>query len=511
MRIITIGRSPDNDVVVSEQERTVSKSHALLMIDRDGNARIRDCESTNGTFVNGKKITEAPVSPKDEVRLGEYRLDIAACLNDRLPGQHKEREELKGEVVRTVTIGRNATNTIVVPFPDVSGEHADIVVYKNGDILLRDRNSTNGTTVNGAAIASKKLVKGDRVVLSADRELKWEAEVYGAGRRKKTWLIAAAAALVLLVCGTGLFFMKDRLFPVNIAEKYGNAVVIIRHDYVYKVDLGDNHYAYFTKTEKGFTEYDAGKNKPVSITGTGFFVSPDGKIITNRHVAVPWDNDEDTKALKQAIDNLISVVVAQLEQRKSVEILSGLLGKKNNAALLSMQVQKLNKLQPVVSGETVFIGAGLNDTHIESNNDMIGCLYLRDSGDRTVDVAMIQVKNKALPAKVKEYVHLDNAVTDNGSLKPGMKLTMIGYPTGFFLGKTTEGLKASVQEGTLSRAPDDVNIGHNLPAVPGSSGSPVFDGYGHLVGVNNQQLSDTQTFNFAILARHAVELYQSRK
>ncbi len=492
MKVIKIGRSTENDIVISEN--FVSREHALLMIDNSGKIRIKDLDSTSGTFVNGNRIQEEALALDDDVRLGTYRLDLRSSLESVASSPQDDPPVPSGPTRKTITIGRNPSNTIVLPFADVSGEHAVIVVYKNGEVLLKDKGSTNGTKVNGITVTQKKLVKGDTVMLSASHQVQWEEAVYRNSTKKL--LIPAIAALVLLLCGIGIYVMKDKLMPVNVIEKYANAVVIIRNDFVYEVDFGDGEKLDFTKTARGFERYDARKNKPVSISGTGFFVSPDGKIMTNRHVALPWIYDENSDALKAFLDRQINRALAGKPVIAAI-------GKRGD----------LNTARVTVSGKSIYVGIGLNDTFIDadSKNDFTGCLFLRDSGDKKIDVALLQIKTKSLPQKVKEYIHLEDAVVDKQLLKPGMKLIMIGYPRGFDFGQTTEGLKVSIQEGTLSRAPDDINIGHNLPTVPGASGSPLFNVQGQLVGITNEQLVDTQTFNHAILAKHAVELYQSKK
>jgi len=50
-----------------------------------------------------------------------------------------------------VTIGRRADNDVCLPFPAVSGEHAQIVTIL-ADSFLEDLGSTNGTLVNGKPI-----------------------------------------------------------------------------------------------------------------------------------------------------------------------------------------------------------------------------------------------------------------------------------------------------------------------------------------------------------------------
>src|SRR5450432_2827604 len=65
-----VGRGPQNDLVIQGLDvASVSLQH--LEIDREGNSfRIRDLGSTNGTFVNGERITEAELSPPSTVQFG---------------------------------------------------------------------------------------------------------------------------------------------------------------------------------------------------------------------------------------------------------------------------------------------------------------------------------------------------------------------------------------------------------------------------------------------------------
>lgn len=68
---ITIGREPGNTIALT-QDTTVSRRHAE--IEKSGDAFvIRDLGSSNGTFVNGVRITEQTLSPGDEVQIGSSR------------------------------------------------------------------------------------------------------------------------------------------------------------------------------------------------------------------------------------------------------------------------------------------------------------------------------------------------------------------------------------------------------------------------------------------------------
>jgi pSer/pThr/pTyr-binding forkhead associated (FHA) protein len=61
-----------------------------------------------------------------------------------------------------VTIGRRADNDVCLPFPAVSGEHAAVVTILD-DSFLEDLNSTNGTLVNGKAVAKHFLRDNDEI------------------------------------------------------------------------------------------------------------------------------------------------------------------------------------------------------------------------------------------------------------------------------------------------------------------------------------------------------------
>jgi hypothetical protein len=64
-------------------------------------------------------------------------------------------------------IGRQPPADIVVPAPQVSARHAEIVVAGNGYYRLTDLGSSNGTFVNGARIQSAMVSTADQVSLGS--------------------------------------------------------------------------------------------------------------------------------------------------------------------------------------------------------------------------------------------------------------------------------------------------------------------------------------------------------
>jgi pSer/pThr/pTyr-binding forkhead associated (FHA) protein len=71
----TVGRVEENAFQIAEP--SVSSRHAEILL-RGSDIVVKDLGSTNGTFINGEKITEAVLKPGQTLRLGniELKLDV---------------------------------------------------------------------------------------------------------------------------------------------------------------------------------------------------------------------------------------------------------------------------------------------------------------------------------------------------------------------------------------------------------------------------------------------------
>jgi hypothetical protein len=68
---LAIGRDPQNDLVVDD--RRVSRKHAEIRL-RLGRYTLYDLQSTNGTFVNGRRVAEVVLSDGDRINVGGVEL-----------------------------------------------------------------------------------------------------------------------------------------------------------------------------------------------------------------------------------------------------------------------------------------------------------------------------------------------------------------------------------------------------------------------------------------------------
>ena len=76
---VTIGRVQGNDIVLPKGN--VSKRHARIVL-KDGKFIIVDLKSTNGTYVNGRKITSPlVVKDSDKIYIGDFIVGVDEAAN----------------------------------------------------------------------------------------------------------------------------------------------------------------------------------------------------------------------------------------------------------------------------------------------------------------------------------------------------------------------------------------------------------------------------------------------
>jgi pSer/pThr/pTyr-binding forkhead associated (FHA) protein len=68
-----LGRSPENHFLI--EHATVSARHCEISV-REGELVVRDCGSTNGTYVNGMLVAEASLLAGQTLHLGEVELFV---------------------------------------------------------------------------------------------------------------------------------------------------------------------------------------------------------------------------------------------------------------------------------------------------------------------------------------------------------------------------------------------------------------------------------------------------
>ena len=81
-----------------------------------------------------------------------------------MSGEFKDREFTLAEGV--FSVGRKSDNVIVLDHPTISSHHCEFAT-ENGECVLRDLGSTNGTRVNGREVTNQRLANKDLIQLGS--------------------------------------------------------------------------------------------------------------------------------------------------------------------------------------------------------------------------------------------------------------------------------------------------------------------------------------------------------
>ena len=170
-RPVTMGRRPDNDVVLSDT--TVSRRHALIMDGPKGFV-VRDLSTTNGTYVNLNRIgdEEHVLTHGDRIRLADS--EVILVFRQESPGTAK-----------VDSVSPPASETWVTRFTDdeVSlGEDAVPPIFGKDSDLFRFLLSEQGIVVSREDIARRlwpELIEGglaDQVIDEAIARIRAHVE-----------------------------------------------------------------------------------------------------------------------------------------------------------------------------------------------------------------------------------------------------------------------------------------------------------------------------------------------
>lgn len=164
-----IGREPGCDLLVDAP--SVSSRHCRL-IERDGGFLVEDLGSSNGVFVNGRRIE----GPTRVTRAATVTLGRAVPM----PWPPAQADP----AARTIRIGRDPQNDLVLEHPSVSWFHAQ-VAQVDGAVTIEDLGSTNGTFRNNRdrPIAGRTLLTpGDVLFFGSSEAVPLARLLAGPGR-----------------------------------------------------------------------------------------------------------------------------------------------------------------------------------------------------------------------------------------------------------------------------------------------------------------------------------------
>lgn len=164
---MTLGRKPDNDIVLPHP--AISGSHSafnLIMND----VFIEDLGSTNGTYVNGKRVAKHMLEDHDTVVVARFQIEFVG--GPRRPPAAPEATTAAMAGVIEVKTGPNAGKRLVLTKPlstlGKPGVQVVAITRQNGAYYLAHVDGNVAPLINGVAPGKtpRQLQHGDAIELA---------------------------------------------------------------------------------------------------------------------------------------------------------------------------------------------------------------------------------------------------------------------------------------------------------------------------------------------------------
>lgn len=532
---LTFGRAATNLVRFDpERESAVSREHGKIVREtgQPFTFSVVDNNSRNGIFVNKNRITgSAPLQPGDEIQLGQGGPVFQFDLNPR-PA------ELMLST-RVVDIPVSIKPTTELSLAETSSDPSD------NDLLVAPKVGLGKQTV-------ERMMQTER-------------------RQTTKSVVLGAALLLVLLSGLGYVFrdkfgerktvvitnkhvvipvtkVDNGLTPEQIASENTSKVVFIEFGYkLTYTPTGDDIYheympvkqkdgsvvnvAMYIQTESGKIEPLLGLKRNVAVgkpiamagaSGTGFVVSPQGHILTNRHVAAAWNSYYSFP--QDAFPGMLLVQGAKgwevsptpVQEFRWVPAETQFFGKKPMSG-------------KVIEGENTYLDVTFNKN--EQRFPAQGKPIVSSKHD--VAIIKIDLPETLAPVKLRDA---------DKTIAAGQPITVMGYPgispdvfvgeyssdfanrnpqivkvpdvtvTPGNIGKILRGQSAGKAAAYYSEFGDYYQLTVNATGA-GNSGGPVFDRDGNAIGIFSASTSreDATRITFAVPIKYGLELMGRRQ
>ncbi len=265
-------------------------------------------------------------------------------------------------------------------------------------------------------------------------------------------------------------------------------------------------------------------------SGSGFFVSRDGYIVTNKHVVRPADfkawkkTDKDLDEAKKKINEVEQELAVRKAKLKKMESelkqykkdIDRYNDREKKVAYAEYEVyeQRLKKMKSGHKKDTKW----LNDKKREvsrktSDFDSRSArakfsrqfkVTLKDGTKVKASLVKLSKKHDLALIKLDDHITPFIDTTKPGVIAQGVKVYAVGSPLG---------LKDFVTSGIITGKRDN-NIYTDTQILPGNSGGPLVDEDGRVLGVNTQKLMSTRSigsegFGISIPVKFVVEEFSA--
>jgi len=517
---IRIGRGPANDVTFDPvKEDAISREHCRIVQDEvhKDQYTVIDCQSKNGTYVNDRLITEkTQIMAGDIVRLGKEGPSMEFDLDPR-PASHVKKTRVMETPVANPTKTHEASKTAEMKVPQ-----KEAIGKATMQHMIQQTEKKNKVGLAITIIAILLVVGTGGWVLYKNQSKLSSAPVTPAPKDMGVTPAQIAKAnedkVVFIEMGWKLTITQtgEELYHVYAPVYVGKKIVDYKAAYI--------------RNNQGITEPYLSTKSAAPIgsrlepiggfgTGSGFVVSEQGFIITNRHVAAPWLTAYQFPATafpgilmepdaNGVLHDNLRAYVTEAEMKNWVP-----------AEAMNYNRQLFQSGIKMIDGASAYM-----DVTFANNSLRTPAKIVRISNSH--DVAMVKID---LPEALAKVTMFDNYK----EIAPGNSAVVMGYPA------------LSPDQYIANRSQDYFNRNPNIVKVPvptistgnigrlvrgresgkkvdeylntmgdyyqltinstgaGNSGGPMFDDQGRVIGIYS---AGNSTLSFAIPIKYAIEL-----
>lgn len=183
-REVVVGRSSELDMVLVEE--MVSRKHARMIL-RDGRLEIEDLGSTNGTFVNGERITKTTVGRGDRILIGSNILRVVSTSAEEAAAKPSgisasNRRAVRRRPGESSSDARMSGELTEIPLPDLLQLFG--TSKKDGVLLIDTQTSIGRVVLKQGLVHYAEICSSDGEVLpmppakAVYRILTWETGLF---------------------------------------------------------------------------------------------------------------------------------------------------------------------------------------------------------------------------------------------------------------------------------------------------------------------------------------------
>lgn len=315
---VTFGRRSDQTIVFGSEDVLVSAHHATLAY-RDGQYTLRDDGSRNGTFVNAERIIERVLRDGDLLQFGaggpgarfllKPAIDAAPTLDPRDVAEAAEMlrstkpDPLSPDLTGTAARARSTTREMVVMAVRRS--------KRTRRWLLAVAAVSLAAISTVVVLQQRGKAKLERTLAQLSVTLAAERESRAALEQTLAFVQSQADSLRASLESGQLQVANDPRINRHAIQDYSRGVALLVFSYGF-AEAGTDRLLRYVVDSQGETIVSPGSSgQPVpgitfggsgppiqkEGTATGFLIDSTGYLLTNRHVAVPWEEDEQFHAM----------------------------------------------------------------------------------------------------------------------------------------------------------------------------------------------------------------------